>query len=109
MLNLYDPLAERVADTVLFAGVPIRPCWVGIRERHWSIDPHRRNQELRLRHVGHIVQYPPGYSFAQSAVRQPTANRSPPGAGAGTRPSILPMPQFLPLETSTKGHTHRPR
>ena len=46
VLDLHGPLAQRGADAVSFAGVPVRPSRVRLREPHWSVDPHRRDQEF---------------------------------------------------------------
>ena len=69
VLDLHGPLAERRADTVLFAGVPVRPGRVRIREPHRSIDPYWWDQELWCWRIAHTGQYRLGSPLAPTPPR----------------------------------------
>ena len=58
VLNLHRPLAQRGTDAVPFADIPARPGRVRLRKPHWSVDPHRRDQELWKWHVTHTCSIP---------------------------------------------------
>jgi hypothetical protein len=58
VFNLHGPLAQRVADAVLLADVPLRPSRVRLREPHLSVEPHRGNQEFWFWRIAHKWSIP---------------------------------------------------
>ena len=85
MFNLHGPLAQRGADAVPFADIPVRPGRVRFGEPHWSIDPHRRDQELWYWRITHTVEYPVGRSWPTP----PSQARDAPPENENRRPDAL--------------------